>query len=439
MKFKEGLDYFLAANPSKNSMLFLFWQFSEKDKEKITYRMQKENDCHVIYLEEGKQFDPDILKMFRKDSGSVATDADRWHIVTSGCGMQSCVDFLCNVNRSFASLGIVTEQIGYNRNFELFKEIPVAIISDSKNASEKNRLMLKKIGFDTVENFKKADFLDAPWFEFIRKAEKPDQIHIDHIGNHLWMFSMGAIDSFYLIETKNRAIVIDTGSKSDKKILPVIKSVTDKDISLLITHGHGDHIGNILEFDDIYYPENDIGLLHDFIGKDKTEELISNGKMKTIPNAGKLNIDGFELEIADLGGHTRGSIAIIDKKNKRIFSGDAVGSGFVVLMTFKYSMTISELGRNIKAFMDKYHGELKDAIFWGGHTVQETEWENLDRSYHPLTWDVLYDMEKLCSMLVADPQSLDYIPFPSCNQKEGEAFQVSYKSASIVLLKSKIK
>lgn len=439
MKYKEGLDYFISANPSTTCMLFLFWRFQKKDKEAIISSMQQKYDCHVIYLEEDVEFDPEILKMFRKDSGSIATNPDRWHIITSGQGMQSCVDFLCNLNRSFASLSIVTEQIGYNRNFELFKEIPVAVISGNKAVAEKTSLMLKKIGFDSVENFKKDVFLDNAWFSFIEKAKKPDQIHIDYIGNHLWMFSMGAIDSFYLIETPNKAIVIDTGSKSNKKILPIIRSVTDKDISLIITHGHGDHIGNILEFNDIYYPENDIELLCNMIGKEKTEELVSNGILKTIQNSGKLNIGGLELEIADLGGHTKGSIAIVDKTNKRIFSGDAVGSGFVVLMTFKYSMNISDLQNNIEAFIKKYHEGLDDVIFWGGHTVQETEWENIDRSYHPLTWDVLYDMKKLCSILLTNPQSLEYVPFPSCNQKEGEAFQVTYKSASIVLLKSKIK
>ena len=48
--------------------------------------------------------------------------------------------------------------------------------------------------------------------------------------------------SFYVVEGTDRAAVIDTGITPGGRIMPVVRSLTDKPLVLVITHAHIDHM-----------------------------------------------------------------------------------------------------------------------------------------------------------------------------------------------------
>ena len=70
--------------------------------------------------------------------------------------------------------------------------------------------------------------------------------------------------------------------------------------------------------------------------------------------------------------------------------------------------------------------------------TQESDWENVLVNYHPLSWNVVEDMIRLCQNLL-DGSGCESCRFPSMDQSTEMAYKVSLGRAAIVLTHSKIR
>lgn len=123
--------------------------------------------------------------------------------------------------------------------------------------------------------------------------------------------------------------IIDTGDKANSEY---IKSEIEKIISLdkikivLLTHLHYDHAGNVDIFSnaEFYADAVEIKSYKDnpanfFFGKvPRKVRKILDEKLTPLPK----KISG--LEVIKVPGHTKGSVAFLDKKRKLLFSGDTL-------------------------------------------------------------------------------------------------------------------
>ncbi len=122
--------------------------------------------------------------------------------------------------------------------------------------------------------------------------------------------------------------LIDTGNPDDKnriqteieKIIPL-----DKIKTVILTHLHYDHCGNIDLFKDseIFVLEKE---LEDF---KKSPGNFFFGKVpesvyKTLLKAKNLKEEINSFKILKVPGHTKGSVAVLDEKRKLLFSGDTL-------------------------------------------------------------------------------------------------------------------
>lgn len=125
-------------------------------------------------------------------------------------------------------------------------------------------------------------------------------------------------NSMYLVEGNKTAALIDTGMGSGD-LIGYVKTLTQLPVVVLITHGHSDHTGQAGQFPTVYFPQKDSSYKSSF------------DVSKTIPLADgqKIDLGGKVLEVIEIPGHTAGSIAFIDAADRRIFTGDAIGSGVV--------------------------------------------------------------------------------------------------------------
>ena len=57
--------------------------------------------------------------------------------------------------------------------------------------------------------------------------------------------------SFYVVEGRDRAAVIDTGITPGGRIMSLIRKLTSKPVVLILTHAHIDHMHHADEFDSI--------------------------------------------------------------------------------------------------------------------------------------------------------------------------------------------
>jgi hydroxyacylglutathione hydrolase len=139
---------------------------------------------------------------------------------------------------------------------------------------------------------------------------------IQQIKENIWKISFDMFGSnVYLIKLKNKNVLIDTGSKWNKnQLMEELRKLKIKvsDITtVIITHEHFDHTGNINLFKkaEIYAGKEDF-------------------KEEKIKDINKLKIK--ELEIIKTPGHSPGGICVYMPKEKILFSGDTIfEDGFI--------------------------------------------------------------------------------------------------------------
>ncbi|MBT3642835.1 MBL fold metallo-hydrolase [archaeon] len=135
-------------------------------------------------------------------------------------------------------------------------------------------------------------------------------------------------DSNVYLYTKPLPMVIDTSAPEAKAhIKEQIESIIplERIELLLLTHLHYDHCGNAELFSNakIYASSEE---LEDF---KKTPEYFFFGKVPKEINESIKKANPFpkkiqDLEVLEVPGHTKGSIALLDKKRKLLFSGDTL-------------------------------------------------------------------------------------------------------------------
>lgn len=434
MKYTDGIYYEVAICHDRNTPLFCFAGFDPDEMDSLKNRVSAMTPAHMVFIEEGAKCNYGVLALFKKDLGPVLSDNSAWHMIAKNGGVRTAVDILSSVSRSFSSFTVIADELDYDRRYRLFNEIPVFSISSSAKHEKDVSYMFRKAGFNTVVSACAHALFSENWWRFVSSKRKCDQVRAEYEGDGLWSIYVGEIDGFYLVECGDEAALIDTGSRVKGGILPVIRCITDKPVSVIITHGHSDHIGNLAEFDNVFFPGKDRALLREMYGAGELE-----GKnIRYIEGGEDIVIGSRTFRTEDLGGHTPGSTVLIDLEGKRIFSGDAFGSGTVVLFVHDYALCVSEYLEKLRYFHDKYRTACSDFIFWGGHTIQESDWENVLVNYHPLSWNVVEDMIRLCQNLL-DGRGYESCRFPSMDQSMEMAYKVSLGRAAIVLTHSKIR
>ena len=142
--------------------------------------------------------------------------------------------------------------------------------------------------------------------------------------------------SIYIIENNGIRIMIDASEKAAvPKIIEKLKDFNLYPIhKIFLTHSHFDHVEGVHELQKFM---KDINI--EVLASENAIENLKNPanmnevfatKMKPIENVLPLkdneiiDLNGLELKALNFFGHTMDSIALFDKKNKNIFTGDAI-------------------------------------------------------------------------------------------------------------------
>lgn len=128
----------------------------------------------------------------------------------------------------------------------------------------------------------------------------------------------------YLIVGEQAALVVDTGFGT-VNVKELAESVTDKKLLLVNTHGHLDHIGCDELFDSVYAHPMEAERIRR-----------KNVSIVEVAEDFRFDLGGRTLEVLELPGHTPGSIGLLDRRNRILFSGDMVGDRPLFLQ-FEYS------------------------------------------------------------------------------------------------------
>ena len=143
---------------------------------------------------------------------------------------------------------------------------------------------------------------------------------IIQMNENTWRIEDGFVRMFLLTGTKE-ALLVDSGvSGPDAKA--IAESITDLPIKLINTHADGDHIAGNETFGQFYmHPMEE----ENYRFRGRTGEIIP------VQQGDILDLGDRPLEIIDLPGHTKGSIAILDVKNRVLIGGDSIQDGRIFM------------------------------------------------------------------------------------------------------------
>jgi len=158
----------------------------------------------------------------------------------------------------------------------------------------------------------------------------------------------------YLILGDERALLFDTGNGIGD-IKAVIDQLTDLPVTVLASHSHFDHVGGHWRFDTVLAPdtaytrEREKGIPNDLIREEVSAPAlcaplpggvtIDNHHSKPFMPTGRvadgaqIDLGGTTLEILAIPGHTPDSIALLDRANGRLFTGDSYYKGPIWLFS----------------------------------------------------------------------------------------------------------
>jgi hydroxyacylglutathione hydrolase len=185
----------------------------------------------------------------------------------------------------------------------------------------------------------------AAWTGKCVQAQKISQAHpwfrLEKINDKVWRIADGDIDNIYLIEGKDSALLIDNGTGA-ANLRDYIKSITTLPLIVVNTHAHPDHTGSINQFEKIHAHPDDFETIRFFSTKEMRANLAVTMGLNRVPDSLKFHIndssympvlapvsDGHVFDLGDrtvevihVPGHTKGSICLLDHKDKLLYTGD---------------------------------------------------------------------------------------------------------------------
>ena len=150
-----------------------------------------------------------------------------------------------------------------------------------------------------------------------------DKILVKQMTDCVYLLNEKSGCSAYLVIGSEKACLIDT-MESEENIAALVKTLTDKPIIVVNTHGHPDHIHGNVYFDDVYIHPADRNMAAMFMGDEQLSRRPRLPLYHGLKEGDTLGLGGKTLEIYDIPGHTEGGILLLLKEDRILFTGDAI-------------------------------------------------------------------------------------------------------------------
>lgn len=242
---------------------------------------------------------------------------------------------------------------------------------------------------------------------------------IREIGNETWQITEGegpGAAYLYLLKGAGRAALIDTGYGTID-LAKIVRELTDAPVMVLLTHGHADHIGGCGFFSDVYMSKKDYTLYQSHSGGELRRIFLADETALCSPkDVSEIRgmQDYFELgdrriSVIETPGHSVGSVAFWDEKNRWLFTGDTCCKADV-LLNLEYAASMEEYHDSVKKLL-----QYDFAAAWPGHHES------------PVFRDVPEAFAQAAKMLLDGSAAGEEIRHPS-----GPAKRFAYKEIAIV-------
>lgn len=163
------------------------------------------------------------------------------------------------------------------------------------------------------------------------------------IANKTWCINEFGMDTLFLLEGSEKALLIDTGT-GVFDLPALVRTCTDKPLQVVLTHGHTDHAGGMHWFDKVSLHPDDFPLARAVLAEDRKnyvrtmmsmseglyaigpDDVASPGKtpdLLPLSDGDVLHLGGRDVAVYETPGHTTGSLSFLDVRERILFTGDA--------------------------------------------------------------------------------------------------------------------
>lgn len=190
-------------------------------------------------------------------------------------------------------------------------------------------------------------------------------MEIIQINETTWRMEEDGV-RFFLLTGRKKALLIDSGMQT-RNARQIAQTLTDLPVELLNTHADPDHVGSNGEFTCFYM--NPAEAPNYYKRGEKRE-----GSIVPVENGDVLDLGERPLEIITLPGHTTGSIAVLDIRNRALISGDPIQDGNIYMFGPYREMHAYLLSLNK---LDAYRSRFDEV--WPSHGSFPVEPAQIDR------------------------------------------------------------
>lgn len=192
--------------------------------------------------------------------------------------------------------------------------------------------------------------------------EKPEYFSSEKISEHIFRIKDLCGVYSYLIVGNKKAFLLDCGYGFGN-IREYVESLSDLPKTLILTHGHLDHIGASGYFDQVYMNLDDLAVYRNhsdisyrmnhckrfaFLGelnKEMFAPIKDEKDLIDLKGIDMMDADGVSLKFICVPGHTPGMTCVLIPEDRTILFGDACG--VFVLLFDEYSSTVEEYRNSI--------------------------------------------------------------------------------------------
>ena len=231
--------------------------------------------------------------------------------------------------------------------------------------------------------------------------------YIEHsvveIAPNLYCISEFYLVNAFLLVGEEKAVLFDTGCGIGT-IREICERITDKPITVMLTHGHFDHSGGLYQFTDceVYMHPADLGMntgnnqfrqfyatsrgpvrfpgeknIQAMLARIPAEEpeVVSLDITKPVKEGDVFDVGGSTITVFETPGHTEGSVAYLVEPQRVLISGDTINNSIILARQPNNETTlIEEFNRTCRKLWDlsdRYDtlGVGHDGFSWEKHLV----------------------------------------------------------------------
>ena len=184
-----------------------------------------------------------------------------------------------------------------------------------------------------------------------------DRAIIKQLRPNVYLIDDAGDSTCYLITGSERALLVDSANGYED-LKEIVRSLTDLPVIVVNTHGHGDHIFGNVYFEEAWMHPADFGIHDMFFGYAK-EPMDKNGlkpaALRALEVGQIFDLGDVQLEVVDLKGHTAGSIGLLDKAGRIIYTGDGLNTH--LWMQLDHSLPMATMLETFRALKEKHGGD----------------------------------------------------------------------------------